>query len=218
MSGIREFLLDTILIIPAILIAFTVQGYGRALMADKLGDKGPRFQGRLTMNPLAHIDPIGFLMILLVHIGFTKPVDVNTSALKGGRKGALKVAIAPALANLIVGASFTVLYILYVYLLADSLSGTTGFMVGGTMIMYVGMININLFVFNLLPIPGLAGFDILRYFSPKTFFKVADYLYKYQMIILLVIILIGYKIIGIPATLIFNFFIMIGKILFGFLL
>lgn len=218
MDGFRDILLDKILIIPAILVAFTVQGYGRALMADKLGDKGPRFQGRVTMNPLAHIDPIGFFMILLVGIGFTKPVDVNSSALKGGRKGALKVAIAPALANLIIGATFTILYVLFVYLLADKLSGTNAFRVGATMVNYIGIININLFIFNLIPIPGLAGFDILRYFSPKTFFKVADSLYRYQMLILLGIILIGYKIIGIPSGIIYNFFIMIGKILFGFLL
>ena len=71
MSSFRIELLVTILKIPAILIAFTAQGYAKALVADKLGDKTPRFQGRLTLNPAAHIDPIGFLLILICGFGWT---------------------------------------------------------------------------------------------------------------------------------------------------
>ena len=64
------------------MIAFTAQGYGKAFVADKLGDRTPRFQGRLTLNPAAHLDPLGFLMILLFGFGWTKPVETNQVLLK----------------------------------------------------------------------------------------------------------------------------------------
>ena len=86
MSSFRMQLLVIILKIPAILIAFTAQGYAKALVADKLGDKTPRFQGRLTLNPSAHIDLIGFLMILIAGFGWTKPLNTNPSAYKRGYK------------------------------------------------------------------------------------------------------------------------------------
>ena len=103
MSPFRLNLLYIILKIPAILIAFTVQGYAKALVADKLGDKTPRFQGRLTLNPAAHIDLIGFIMILLAGFGWTKPLNTNPSAYKRRYKDAIKVSIAAPLANLLVG-------------------------------------------------------------------------------------------------------------------
>ena len=87
-------LLTIILTIPGALIAFTAQGYARALVADKLGDKTPRFQGRLTLNPAAHIDLIGFIMILIAGFGWTKPLNTNPSAYKRGYKDAIKVSIA----------------------------------------------------------------------------------------------------------------------------
>mgnify|MGYP000180570928 CR=1 FL=1 len=89
MSPFRLNLLYIILKIPAILIAFTVQGYAKALVADKLGDKTPRFQGRLTLNPAAHIDLIGFIMILLAGFGWTKPLNTNPSAYKRRYKDAI---------------------------------------------------------------------------------------------------------------------------------
>jgi len=70
----QEKLLAKILLIPAILIAFTFRQYAQARVAVKLGDETPRIQGRLTLNPLNHIDPIGFIMILFVGFGWAKPV------------------------------------------------------------------------------------------------------------------------------------------------
>ncbi|MGN0027819.1 MAG: site-2 protease family protein, partial [Clostridium sp.] len=95
-------ILMKIITIPAILIAFVAQGYARAKVADKLGDKTPRFNGRLTLNPLAHIDLIGFVMIIITGFGWTKPVETNPSAFKRGYKDEIKVTIAGPLANLIV--------------------------------------------------------------------------------------------------------------------
>ena len=173
MSSFRMQLLVIILKIPAILIAFTAQGYAKALVADKLGDKTPRFQGRLTLNPSAHIDLIGFLMILIAGFGWTKPLNTNPSAYKRGYKDAIKVSVAAPLANLLVGFLGTILYVFTYKFLSNILSDTIYFILIN-MIWLIATVNVSLFVFNLLPIPGLAGFEIFRDLWPKTFYKVSD--------------------------------------------
>ena len=157
MSSFKLQLLGYILKIPAILIAFTAQGYAKALVADKLGDKTPRFQGRLTLNPAAHVDLIGFLMILIAGFGWTKPLNTNPSAYKRGYKDAIKVSVAAPLANLLVGFLGTILYVATYKFLPNILSDTVFFILIN-MIGLIATVNISLFVFNLLPIPGLAGF------------------------------------------------------------
>lgn len=214
MSSFRIDLLYIILKIPAILIAFTAQGYAKALVADKLGDKTPRFQGRLTLNPAAHIDLIGFLMILIASFGWTKPLNTNPSAYKRGYKDAIKVSIAAPLANLLVGFLGAILYVFTYRFLSNILSDTIYFILI-SMINLISVINISLFIFNLLPIPGLAGFDIFRDLWPKTFYKVSDKIYQYQFFILIAIIFIGGSILSIPVTLIYNFFLTIAKLIFG---
>lgn len=214
MSSFRMQLLVIILKIPAILIAFTAQGYAKALVADKLGDKTPRFQGRLTLNPSAHIDLIGFLMILIAEFGWTKPLNTNPSAYKRGYKDAIKVSIAAPLANLLVGFLGTILYVFTYKFLFNILSDTIYFILIN-MIWLIATINISLFVFNLLPIPGLAGFEIFRDLWPKTFYKVSDKIYQYQFLILIAIILIGGTILSIPVNFILNGFMAFARLIFG---
>ena len=182
MSPFRLNLLYIILKIPAILIAFTVQGYAKALVADKLGDKTPRFQGRLTLNPATHIDLIGFIMILLAGFGWTKPLNTNPSAYKRRYKDAIKVSIAAPLANLLVGFIGMILLVFTSKFLSYILPETIFFILFN-MLKFVSSINISLFVFNLLPLPGLAGFEIFRDLWPKTFYKVSDKIYQYQFLI-----------------------------------
>ena len=214
MSPFRMQLLMIILKIPAILIAFTAQGYAKALVADKLGDKTPRFQGRLTLNPAAHIDLMGFILILIASFGWTKPLNTNPSAYKRGYKDAIKVSIAAPLANLLVGFIETILYVATFRFLSNILSDTTYFILS-TMIMLIASINVSLFVFNLLPIPGLAGFEIFRDLWPKTFYKVSDKIYQYQFLILIAIIFIGGTILSIPVGFILNGFMAFAKLIFG---
>lgn len=214
MSPFRMQLLMIILKIPAILIAFTAQGYAKALVADKLGDKTPRFQGRLTLNPAAHIDLMGFILILIASFGWTKPLNTNPSAYKRGYKDAIKVSIASPLANLLVGFIATILYVATFRFLSNILSDTTYFILS-TMIMLIASINVSLFVFNLLPIPGLAGFEIFRDLWPKTFYKVSDKIYQYQFLILIAIIFIGGTILSIPVGFILNGFMAFAKLIFG---
>lgn len=215
MSLLRIELLGIILEIPAILIAFTVQGYAKALVADKLGDKTPRFEGRLTLNPAAHIDLIGFIMILIAKFGWTKPLNTNPSAYKRGYKDAIKVSVAAPLANLLVGFVGTILYVAIYKFLPNILSDDTIFFILINMVRYIAVINVSLFVFNLLPIPGLAGFEIFRDLWPKKFYKVSDKIYQYQFLILIGIIVIGGTILSIPVSLILNGFMVFARLIFG---
>ena len=210
-----EFLLGKILMLPAILIGFTFHEYAHAKMADRLGDKTPRFQGRLTLNPIAHLDPIGTLCILFFGIGWAKPVQVNPSAFKNYYKDDLKVSLAGPIANLIVAFFGMILYTLIFIL------GTTGVLEGTLFSVLFSMasqivgINVILFVFNLLPLPGLDGFSILRDISPKHFYKISDSIYRYQFVIFLAVIFLAGPIIKIPANLIMNLLSSIVGSIFG---
>ena len=198
-------LYEKIIIIPAILIAFVAQGYARAKVADKLGDKTPRFQGRLSLNPLAHIDLVGFVMIIITNFGWTKPVETNPSAFKRGYKDEIKVTLAGPLANLLVG--FVAIFLFYIWVeAAYNILPYSTYRIIGQMISAICLINVNLFVFNLLPIPGLAGFDLFRELSPKNFYKYGMKLYDYQIVILLGIVLLGSYILRFPVSLIVNLF------------
>lgn len=217
MSPFRGVLLNIILSIPAVIIAFTAQGYGKAFVADKLGDRTPRFQGRLTLNPAAHLDPLGFLMILLVGFGWTKPLETNPSAFKRGYKDSIKVSIAPPIANLIVGFLGAMIYILFTKLFMW-IPGSV-FVVIASMLGAIVNVNIMLAVFTALPLPGLAGFDIFRDLSRKTFYKYADKMYQYQMFIFLGVILINnvFPFISYIAIFIRNIFYNIFNLIFSFI-
>ena len=207
-------ILMKIITIPAILIAFVAQGYARAKVADKLGDKTPRFQGRLSLNPLAHIDLIGFVMIVLTGFGWTKPVETNPSAYKRGYKDEIKVTIAGPLANLLV--AFVGMFIFQLWAnVAYIIVPNSIYVIVLNMLYGICIININLFIFNLLPIPGLAGFDLFRELSPKNFYKYGMKMYDYQMIILLLIVFFGSYILRYPVLFIYKLFSVISGLFLG---
>src|SRR5471030_2152720 len=196
-----DYILSMILMFPGILIAFTFHEYAHALVADKLCDKTPRFQGRLTLNPIAHIDPIGFIAVLIFNFGWAKPVQTNPSAYKNYHKDDLKVSLAGPIANFLVAILGAVIYGLYIkfgYLhLPSSLADVLQSMIYMTI-----FINVNIGLFNLIPIPGLDGFSLLRDLSPNTFYKYEEKFYQYQMMIMIGFIFIGGKIIAVPANII----------------
>lgn len=212
--GFKETLLGIIISIPAAMIAFTAQGYAKALVADKLGDKTPRFQGRLTLNPIAHLDPIGFLMILLFHFGWTKPVETNPSAYKRRYKDSIKVSVAAPVANILVGFIGTILYYA-IYKFLPGIVPDSVFVVLSSMSWAIVTLNIGLAIFTLLPLPGLAGFDIFRDLSPKNFYKFADKIYQYQFMILIGVILFGGRILSLFSGSIIMVFTRIVGFFFG---
>lgn len=194
-------ILNMILMIPGMLIAFTFHEYAHAYVADKLGDKTPRFQGRLTLNPISHIDPIGFIAVLIFRFGWAKPVQTNPSAYKNYYKDDLKVSLAGPIANFLVAIIVALIlgfYVNFVYgVLPEALAGVLYSMIYMTLI-----ININIGLFNLIPIPGLDGFSLLRDLSPNTFHRFEEKFYQYQMIIMLLLIFVGGRIIQVPAGII----------------
>lgn len=189
-----------ILSIPAVLIGLTFHEYAHALVADRLGDKTPKFQGRLTLNPLAHIDIIGFLMILVIGFGWAKPVETNPSSFRHYYKDDLKVSVAGPLANLVIAFVFAILTgVLSNHVVNAGNFGNVGNIIINIFDITVQM-NCMLFVFNLVPLPGLDGFHILRDLFPKFFYSIADFLYTYQMIILIVFVVFLAQVIIWPPT------------------
>jgi len=177
-------LLNIVLAIPALLIGFTFHEYAHALMADRLGDRTPRFQGRLTLNPISHIDPIGFLLIILVGFGWAKPVQTNPSSYKRYYKDDLKVSIAGPIANIIIAVISTILLIILLQILTVTHASFNSVIdIIYKMLQLVIYWNCLLFFLNLLPIPGFDGFHVLRDLFPKFFYNRAEMLVRYQLII-----------------------------------
>lgn len=210
----NNWLLGKILIIPAILIGLTFHEYAHAIVADKLGDKTPKFQGRLTLNPFVHIDLIGFIMILVIGFGWAKPVETNPSAFKNRYKDDLKVSIAGPVANLIVA------FLGAIFMALLGKFGSIGLSEMPTLyailrVIFSAIISINcmLFIFNLIPIPGLDGFHILRDLFPSAYYKISDAVYRYQLIILLLFVAtpLSSYIVGIPSRFLYNIFITIAS-------
>jgi len=151
--------------LPAILIALSLHEFGHAAMATKLGDPTPRLQGRLTLNPLAHLDPLGTLMIFMTMlsgfgIGWGKPVQTNPTYYPNFRQGMILTAIAGPAMNL-AQASFAiaVAYLLYI----------TGVEIPYTLHLFLAiyvLMNFSLIAFNLLPFPPLDGGHVVENLMP----------------------------------------------------
>ena len=205
-----DYLLNIILMIPGMLIAFTFHEYAHALVADKLGDKTPRFQGRLTLNPLVHIDPIGFIAVIIFNFGWAKPVQTNPSAYKNYYKDDLKVSLAGPVMNFIVAIVLSIILGIYVgavyRYLPRNLSGILY-----SMLFLAISINVNIGLFNLIPIPGLDGFHVLRDAFPDIFYKYEAKFYQYQMLIMVLLVIGGSKIISIPSNILFNMLIKLAS-------
>lgn len=171
-----------------IFVAFPVHEFAHAAAAVALGDETPRRMGRYTLNPLAHIDPFGALLIALVGFGWAKPVQWNPRNISIDPKiGAIIVALAGPVSNLL-------LAIVGALLLR--------FVEGSLLIRYLGFfvqINVLLFVFNMIPIPPLDGSHILFALLPGNTFELQVQLSRYGFLILMLIIFLAPGLIRIPA-------------------
>ena len=176
------FFMNLIAGLPGIVIAMVIHEYSHARVAYALGDITPRLQGRLTLNPAAHVDPIGLLMLFLVHFGWAKPVQINPTNFNNPRRDDILVSLAGPASNLIV--SFVALIIL-VLLAKFDFPLTEGLLVVFNLII---IYNINFAIFNMLPIPPLDGSHILRNLLPYEMARAYEQLERYSFIFLLIII------------------------------
>lgn len=190
-------LLALLLTLPGVLIAITFHEYAHALAADKLGDDTPRLQGRLTLNPLAHIDIVGFLMLIFVHFGWGKPVEINPTNFNRKRSMSAQeaiVALAGPLMNIIIAIVLTIV----LFSLGTFAKGFTqteaGFLIMLTIKMAIA-VNVGLGVFNLVPLPPLDGSKILMHFLPynaKTWFKNNENIFYIIFLVLWITNLVSY--------------------------
>lgn len=151
------FLYTMLLALPGIIIGLSLHEFAHAYVSYKLGDVTPMVQGRVTISPFAHIDPIGFLLLMLFGFGYGKPVEINPNNYKNPRRDEIFVALAGVITNFFVAVLFAFVYFLLARFNVISLYSTIS-----TILINIIFINVHLMVFNLLPIPPLDGYKVVR--------------------------------------------------------
>ncbi|NLV21459.1 MAG: site-2 protease family protein [Syntrophomonadaceae bacterium] len=183
-----QYIYNMLIFLPAILIALTFHEYAHGRVADWLGDDTPYYQGRLTINPLPHIDWIGFFALMFFHFGWAKPVQVNPYNFKNVsvKSGMMLVSLAgPAMNILLAVVGMIALRLLGFDPQLGTYSGSLPALI--QMLVPLVQINIILAVFNLLPIPPLDGSKILAGLLPD---KGANFIYSLEQFGPLLLLLI----------------------------
>lgn len=164
MTGLMENMQQIATVLPALLISVTLHELSHGYVAYLLGDPTAKMRGRLTLNPLKHIDPMGLIMLLLFRFGWAKPVPFNPNYFKNRKMGTLAVAAAGPLSNLAIATASA-----FFYFWSPSFLG--GFF--GTLVQF----NILFAVFNLLPVPPLDGSKIVVSLLPL---HLESFFWKYE--------------------------------------
>ncbi len=160
MDSIMNYIIERIIILPGILVGLSFHEFGHAWMSARLGDPTPRLQGRVTLNPAAHIDVIGFASLLLLGFGWGKPVQVDPRYYRHKRRDELMVALAGVTINFFIALAGAALMKLF-YTTGSAFLATS---IGGIIWrILVGLVQINLvlMIFNLIPLPPLDGFGVI---------------------------------------------------------
>ncbi len=172
-----------------IFMVLPIHEYAHAFAARKLGDRTAENMGRLSLNPITHIDPIGAICLLLTGFGWAKPVPINPNRFKKIKSGTIITALAGPLSNIIVGYIGLVIYKVVVYIFVADITQTIYYV--ELIISYFVIINLSLAIFNLLPIPPLDGSRVLTTFLPLKYqWKIQEY-QMYISLAFLVIIFSG---------------------------
>lgn len=189
-------LIEILLCVPAALIALSVHEYAHGYAAYRLGDPTARALGRLTLNPLRHLDPIGTLFMILFRFGWAKPVPINARYFKDPRKGMAITAAAGPISNFLMALLAAVLYKLTVLLGNATLSLWQSdivffFFTYLSLFFWIfHVMNLGLGVFNLIPLPPLDGSRIFYIFlPPRWYFGVMKYERQIQIILLIALAL-----------------------------
>ena len=201
--GFISFIQYVISALIVIFLTMPVHEWAHGFVAFKLGDPTPRYLGRLTLNPLAHIDYVGALMILLFGFGWAKPVQVNSRYFKNPKWGMAITAFAGPLANIIVafislliafGIIYTTTWLSYSVIWLNFIL---------SVLIFIAQINISLAVFNLIPIPPLDGSKLLSALLPnRIYYRIMQY-ERYFFIVIVLLLVTG--ILNYPLDLLFEF-------------
>jgi Zn-dependent protease len=151
-----EYLKNMIYLVPAILLAISAHEFAHGYVSYKLGDPTPKRDGRLTLNPFAHLDFWGTICLVLFHMGWAKPVRINTACYRDKKKGTILVSLAGPVMNYLLAFLSMIIYGFF-YEAGNSY---------GIWFYYLAVINIGLGTFNLIPIPPLDGSNVLQELFP----------------------------------------------------
>ena len=172
--------------IPALLFAITIHEYAHAQCADSMGDPTPRYMGRLTFNPMAHLDPIGALLLVVAGFGWAKPVAINASNFRNRKEGMLKVSIAGPAANL---------FLCFLAAFIMALMNRFGMLSDGVyrFLLWMQLYNVWFAFFNLIPVPPLDGSKIVSTVLPgELAWKFENFNARYGFVILMLIVFSGW--------------------------
>lgn len=188
----KTYFLNMLIALPGIVIGLSFHEFGHAFVSDRLGDPTPRAQGRVTLNPLAHFDPVGFLALMFCGFGWGIPVEIDPRYYKHPRRDELLVSLAGVIMNLIVAIVFSfIVHFVYINVPYDKLSDGTLMGTLFNILLQVVIVNVVLMVFNLIPVPPLDGFGIITEIfnlREKSFYYT---LYNYGFPILMILLIVG---------------------------
>lgn len=185
-----DWFMGVLLTLPGIVLGLALHEFAHAYSAYKLGDDTPRLQGRVTINPIAHMDPIGLICIIFIGFGWGKPVMINPMNFRYRRRDEIIVSLAGVATNFVLAIVLTIVYAIFIRTTGMFVMTTMGHTIQ-LMILYAIRINLVLMVFNLLPIPPLDGFSVLSELLRIKYTDIWYKLYQNGMWILMALVLFG---------------------------